>query len=127
MGGDLNGLKSANDSQGHKAGDELLQATAECLRQAVSSSGKVYRVGGDEFICIFNATDKDTLDMIKKINDFQKDWHGKLNQSFSFSKGLVCAKEIENCTIAKLEKESDRRMYSEKREYYKTRTDRRKE
>ena len=57
------------DSHGHKAGDELLQATAECLRQAVSSSGKVYRVGGDEFICIFNATDKDTLDMIKKIND----------------------------------------------------------
>ena len=127
MGVDLNGLKAANDSQGHKAGDELLQATAECLRQAVSSSGKVYRVGGDEFICIFNATDKDTLDMIKKINDFQKDWHGKLNESFSFSKGLVCAKEIENCTIAKLEKESDRRMYSEKREYYKTRTDRRKE
>lgn len=127
MGVDLNGLKTANDTKGHKAGDELLIATSECLRQSVSNSGKVYRVGGDEFICIFTATDRETMEMIKEIDDFQKNWHGKLNDSFSFSKGLVCAKEIQNCSISELEKESDRRMYSEKREYYQKRADRRKE
>ena len=46
---DLNGLKRANDSFGHVAGDELIRAAADCMKSSFSEHGKVYRVGGDEF------------------------------------------------------------------------------
>ena len=125
MGVDLNGLKEANDTKGHQAGDELLVATADCLRRAISTSGKVYRVGGDEFICVFHSTDVEILDTIKYMDKIRESWSGKFSDTFSFSKGIVSVNEIENCTIAKLEKECDRRMYEEKRAYYTTKGDRR--
>ena len=46
---DLNGLKRANDSYGHMAGDELICAAADCMRDSFHEYGKVYRIGGDEF------------------------------------------------------------------------------
>jgi diguanylate cyclase (GGDEF)-like protein len=46
---DLDGLKQINDTQGHARGDELIQAAAQCLRQAVRSTDLVARLGGDEF------------------------------------------------------------------------------
>jgi diguanylate cyclase (GGDEF)-like protein/putative nucleotidyltransferase with HDIG domain len=45
---DLDGLKRTNDTYGHQAGDELLEALAGALA-AVSPAGHAYRIGGDEF------------------------------------------------------------------------------
>ncbi len=45
---DLNGLKQANDSLGHSAGDELICAASNCMKFAFTSYGKIYRIGGDE-------------------------------------------------------------------------------
>ena len=49
---DVNRLKIVNDSQGHAAGDELLQGAASCIKKCVDSCEKVYRTGGDEFIAL---------------------------------------------------------------------------
>ena len=46
---DLNGLKTVNDLQGHKAGDELLAKLADALRAATPEGAAAYRIGGDEF------------------------------------------------------------------------------
>jgi two-component system, cell cycle response regulator len=46
---DLDGFKAYNDTFGHPAGDALLTRIAQKLTLAVSSSGEVYRIGGDEF------------------------------------------------------------------------------
>ena len=48
---DLDGLKRTNDTYGHQAGDELLQALARALA-AVAPAGHAYRIGGDEFAVI---------------------------------------------------------------------------
>jgi diguanylate cyclase (GGDEF)-like protein/putative nucleotidyltransferase with HDIG domain len=47
---DLDGLKRTNDTFGHQAGDELLEALARAMA-AVAADG-AYRIGGDEFAIV---------------------------------------------------------------------------
>lgn len=48
---DINGLKKENDTNGHEAGDRLIQNVAAVFAEAVGAS-RVFRMGGDEFLLI---------------------------------------------------------------------------
>lgn len=50
---DVNHFKVVNDTYGHDTGDELLLEVATRLRSAVDDDTLVCRVGGDEFIVVF--------------------------------------------------------------------------
>jgi diguanylate cyclase (GGDEF)-like protein/putative nucleotidyltransferase with HDIG domain len=49
---DLDGTKAINDSRGHQAGDELIQALGECLTGLALPGQHTYRTGGDEFAVV---------------------------------------------------------------------------
>ena len=51
---DLNKFKHINDTLGHDAGDRVLVATAERLRQATRSTDTVARYAGDEFVVLLD-------------------------------------------------------------------------
>ncbi|OZF01275.1 GGDEF domain-containing protein [Rhodococcoides fascians] len=51
---DIDGFKMINDTQGHYAGDKVLTDFAQYLRESASYAAAIGRVGGDEFVCLFD-------------------------------------------------------------------------
>lgn len=53
---DIDYFKAINDRFGHRCGDDVLIAVANCLRQASRSSDACYRFGGEEFTLLLPGT-----------------------------------------------------------------------
>ena len=65
---DLNGLKAANDSLGHYAGDQLIRRTAEVLRAGIEAGYFSARIGGDEFVIVMpDANEQAANEMMDRI------------------------------------------------------------
>ena len=54
---DIDFFKKVNDTYGHNAGDEVLKAVANKLKQAMTSKGFAARWGGEEFVLCFDKCD----------------------------------------------------------------------
>jgi diguanylate cyclase len=53
---DVDHFKRINDTYGHRAGDRVLQAVAECFSKHIRSTDFVARYGGEEFVMILAGT-----------------------------------------------------------------------
>ena len=116
---DLNGLKQTNDKMGHSAGDELICAASSCMKFAFASYGKIYRIGGDEFVVLLNQSVSDLQHILKVFDSTISNWHGKYSNSMSVSYGIVQSSEQEFDSILSVSKLADERMYKNKSNYYK--------
>lgn len=67
LAGDINNLKSTNDTLGHHAGDMLIQRTAEILMNCTDRD-HTFRTGGDEFLLIQEGMNTSGVkDLVHKI------------------------------------------------------------
>lgn len=115
---DVNGLKIVNDSQGHGAGDELLQGAASCMKKCFDSCGKVYRTGGDEFIAILFTDQEHFQKIMEEFEETVNRWTGKEVERLAVSCGFVSSREEKWTSMEEITRTSDMRMYEEKAMYY---------
>lgn len=115
---DVNGLKIVNDSLGHAAGDELLLGAAECMYRAFDEYGKVYRIGGDEFIAIIFTDAQRFKEIEEHFETCVNQWYGKQIQSMTISFGYVSSREKNWKSMTEIAHAADVRMYERKAMYY---------
>ncbi|MGZ4679096.1 MAG: diguanylate cyclase [Ilumatobacteraceae bacterium] len=65
---DLDDFKKVNDSYGHDAGDLVLCETARRLLAIVRGADTVGRIGGDEFVIVFEPSDTHSHNLISRID-----------------------------------------------------------
>lgn len=115
---DVNGLKTANDTLGHAAGDELLKGATLCLQKSFGEYGKIFRTGGDEFIAILYASEEKLDDIKEDLKKTISTWSGEFIKDLSLSCGYASAKEHPHYSIKQLLKQADKFMYENKALYY---------
>lgn len=86
---DLNSLKHINDTYGHDVGDEMICAAAACMTASFGEFGKVYRIGGDEFVVIVTQKPDELDAMTKHFDSSVAEWRGKIVDSMTISYGCV--------------------------------------
>lgn len=58
---DVDNFKSVNDTFGHLYGDKVLARVGGRLKEIVGEDGVIGRIGGDEFMIVFNGLDDDQV------------------------------------------------------------------
>ena len=119
---DLNQLKKINDSQGHKAGDHLIQTFAQILRQCTPKHDFLGRYGGDEFIAIIkNNNEQNILNILTDISN-AAEAHNALSPDLplTYSAGYALSTTYPDHTLRMLMEKADYNMYQEKKAYYET-------
>lgn len=115
---DINGLKHINDTYGHAAGDEAIIGVANSLKKTFWNYGRVFRIGGDEFIAIVTADEKEFNRVMVDFSTSLHNYRGKYVNGLSASIGYAKAKDFPEVSYYELEKIAEEKMYQEKDSYY---------
>ena len=66
---DLDGFKAVNDTHGHNAGDFLIKAMSDRLREVTDNKDLLVRLGGDEFVILLEDVDG-TVGSVRKYAEY---------------------------------------------------------
>ena len=124
---DINGLKVTNDEKGHEAGDELICAAADCIKEVIAGRGDVYRIGGDEFVVFAEMNRRTAENTIVELGVKAASWRGVHSDKLRLAAGFAISDENPGLNCEQLATQADREMYKAKTNFYRSyRFDRRR-
>ena len=108
---DVNGLHELNNSEGHEAGDRMLQYIATVM-QNIFGTENTFRVGGDEYVAIGgNCAHEELREMVVSLRQAVEaaGYHAAIGMKFEHQDGSRFQQII---------KQAETNMYEDKRAYY---------
>jgi diguanylate cyclase (GGDEF)-like protein len=122
---DLDRFKKTNDAMGHGAGDRVLCAIADVLREQQRPHDVIGRLGGDEFAFVLPGADLEATQRVAErvraaVSALRVQWHGE-ELAATLSLGCTSAPEAgplsEDCgaELARLMRTADAALYEAKR------------
>ena len=108
---DINGLKEINDTQGHDAGNKLIQECYRILEDTLDTEW-IYRIGGDEFVALYHNVGKEKIEEdVKRLKLVIMQSYCQVSVGYAWSNQQPIDMDE---TINK----ADSMMYEEKEKYY---------
>ena len=109
---DVNGLKTVNDTQGHKAGDDYIKSASSLVCSTFKHS-PVFRVGGDEFVVILKGSDFEVRDELeKKFMEIAK--HNAEEHKVVVACGIAVFDKMHDKNVSAVFERADALMYKNK-------------
>jgi diguanylate cyclase (GGDEF)-like protein len=118
---DVNNLKKVNDNLGHEAGDRMLVASANIIKNAFDKPGmECFRIGGDEFVVLVRANDIERAcnEGVARLENSYAEYNSDEARGFDIviAKGCNVYRPGKGITVKEAVKLADERMYTNKQE-----------
>lgn len=108
---DLDNLKKINDVHGHISGDSAIKKAYEIMTEVFKDYGECYRIGGDEFACLYLNNDEVLYNQkIKTLESLTKEINEKSPYRFGVSLGSAVI-DKEQMNHLELYEKADKMMY----------------
>ncbi|BEP15032.1 hypothetical protein acdb102_33430 [Acidothermaceae bacterium B102] len=114
---DVDRFKAVNDTAGHQAGDEILQALARRMRRCVRDEDVLARTGGDEFVIVLAGDDLDepVHNLVDRLNATLSAVISARGSRHHVSVSIGAAIAATPADFAEVAGVADARMYAAKR------------
>ena len=112
---DMNNLKKLNDTLGHLVGDKVINAFCDCMRETFGDKGEIYRIGGDEFICLLEGMDEDGVKKLLAEFDRRVANQKETDHKFTVAYGWTMFKPRSRDDFIAAQQRADSLMYDMKK------------
>ena len=115
---DLDHFKQVNDHFGHQVGDKVIQSAARLAKQTLRSQDRIFRIGGEEFVCLLPDTSiAQGFTVCERLRTaFETETPGVLGSSARATLSLgVVSTEVQEWRVAQLLAKADKALYEAKR------------
>ena len=96
----------------HFCGDDAIKTGAKALRETIGAKADIYRIGGDEFVCI---SESNILPYISQFTDIVSFLNNEKVYKLSVSVGYSPYTEKYSKTIDDMIRYADEKMYKDKK------------
>ncbi|MCU0105585.1 diguanylate cyclase [Acholeplasma vituli] len=108
---DLDNLKKINDVHGHIAGDEAIKTAYDMISAVFKDYGECYRIGGDEFACLYLNKSHDLYsDKLSILESLETEYNTKSVYRFGISLGSAVM-DNDGMGYTELYEQADHMMY----------------
>jgi diguanylate cyclase (GGDEF)-like protein/PAS domain S-box-containing protein len=117
--GDVDNLKTINDTHGHAQGDLALQEVSGVLKETFREADILARFGGDEFMVLAVDASMESEDILtSRIQSIleRRNQQGNRPYQLSLSLGIAHYEPEAPCTMSEMIAQADGQMYQQKQE-----------